>query len=71
MLHFKAFLLLLLLVFGGAVAAKFPCTKHGKDAKWRWQRQPWMNHGSFRGNSRGRLVDPAAESSFQIPKFPV
>ncbi|PIN20135.1 hypothetical protein CDL12_07175 [Handroanthus impetiginosus] len=43
---------------------------NGKEGEWRWQRKPWMNHGSFRG-PRDRLVNPTVEHPFQVPKLPL
>ncbi|KAG8382088.1 hypothetical protein BUALT_Bualt05G0040100 [Buddleja alternifolia] len=75
MVHFQAlFTLILLVILAFRSSATATATNahggHGEEAKWRWQRKPWMNHGSFRG-PRERLVNPTVEQPFQIPKLPV
>ncbi|KAH6824482.1 photolyase 1 [Perilla frutescens var. hirtella] len=66
MLNSRVYLLLLLIIAsGGSTAAAA-----GGGGGWRWQRKPWMNHGSFRG-PRDRLVNPTVEHPFQLPKLPI
>ncbi|KAM3264023.1 hypothetical protein P3L10_001017 [Capsicum annuum] len=74
---FCTFLLILLIfisftctVHSSTVVHRKRGIRHVDGVHQRWQKQPWMNHGSNRGPPK-HLVNPTINHRFDIPELPV